>query len=85
MANDGPTLPHIASLRTWERLGFPNRHALREAIRVGALRAFRAGKRTILVTHPDLLRWLERNAVEPEHQGDRQHHHQTDDGRRTQA
>ncbi len=64
MANDGPRLPHIASLRTWERLGFPNRHALREAIRRGELRAFRTGKRTIKVTYSDLVLWLEKNRVE---------------------
>ena len=65
MANDGLRVPHVASLRAWERLGFPNRHALREAIRRGDLRAFRTGKRTIRVTYLDLLRWLERSAVEP--------------------
>lgn len=69
MANDGPRLPHIASLRGWERLGFPNRQALRNAIRRGSLRAFRSGKRTILVTYPDLLFWLEKNRVEADSDG----------------
>ena len=56
-------VPFIASLRTWEKLGFPNRHALREAIRTGALRASRTGDRTIRVTFSDLMRWLESHRV----------------------
>jgi len=57
--------PFVASLRGWERLGF-SRQELRAAIRAGALRATRTGKRTIRVTLPDLVRWMEEHAVEPE-------------------
>jgi excisionase family DNA binding protein len=57
--------PFVASLRGWERLGF-SRHELRTAIRAGALRATRTGKRTIRVTLPDLIRWMEQHAIEPE-------------------
>ena len=66
MDNRSQELPFIASLRTWERLGFGNRHALREAIRGGQLRASRTGKRTLRVTYPDLVRWLELHAVHPQ-------------------
>jgi excisionase family DNA binding protein len=63
--------PFVASLRGWERLGF-SRQELRAAIRTGALRATRTGKRTIRVTLPDLVRWMEEHAVEPEkHAADR--------------
>ena len=60
-------LPFVASLRGWERLGF-SRHELRAAIRTGALRATRTGRRTIRVTLPDLIRWMDQHAVEPEQQ-----------------
>ena len=65
MSTSGPNVPYIASLRGWERLGFPSRHVLRDAIRSGALRAIRTGKRTIRVAYPDLLRWLAMNVVQP--------------------
>ena len=56
-------VPYIASLRRWELEGFPNRRELRAAIRRGELRAVRTGKRTIRVTLPDLLSWLEQHRV----------------------
>ena len=61
--------PFVASLRGWERMGF-SRHELRAAIRAGALRATRTGKRTIRVTLPDLLRWMHEHTVEPEQRGE---------------
>ena len=70
MVTSGLTFPYIASLRRWERLGLANRHALRDAIRRGDLRAIRTGKRTIRVTYPDLLRWLELHVVQPDGVGD---------------
>ena len=66
MTDGGQTIPYIASLRAWERLGFANRHALRGAIRRGDLRAIRTGKRTIRITYPDLIRWMDLHVVRPD-------------------
>ena len=66
METDGQRFPYAASLRGWERLGVGNRHALRDAIRRGELRAIRTGKRTIRVTYPDLVRWLDVHVVQPD-------------------
>jgi hypothetical protein len=66
MDNATTQLPAVASLRAWERLGFPNRHALRAAIAAGELRASRPGRRRIFVLRDDLLGWLRRRAIAPE-------------------